>query len=172
MSNRGEVLEEMYVGKAYMLLKFGIGILGLFCGLMVSGGVFTALLALGLVPRFAGKTHTADHILTYESAVICGCIAGGLTEVLQMKVFLQELFYNAINVIFTSNLWMWISEFGISSGGFFAGCFVGCVALAIAEMLDSIPIFARRIGFRKGVGVAVIVVAIGKVVGSLMYFGL
>lgn len=155
-----------------MLIKFGIGILGLFCGLMVSGGVFTALLALGLVPRFAGKTHTADCILIYESAVIYGCILGGLAGTLKMKVFLQEILYSSINAIFASNLWMWISGFILSAGGFFAGCFVGCVALAIAEMLDSIPIFARRIQFKKGIGVTVLVVAIGKVIGSLVYFGM
>lgn len=155
-----------------MLLNLGIGILGIFCGLMVSGGVFTALLALGLVPRFAGKTHTADHILTYESAVIYGCIAGGLTGVLKLKFFLQEMLFDSINAILTSNLWMWITEPMISMSGFFAGCFVGCVALAIAEMLDSIPIFARRIQFKKGIGVTVLVVAIGKVIGSLVYFGM
>lgn len=153
-----------------MLQSLGIGILGLFCGLIVSGGVFTALLALGLVPRFAGKTHTADHILTYESAVVSGCIVGGLLGVLQIKDYLNAFLYES--PFFRSGLWVIITGGLLSGGGFFSGCFVGCVALAIAEMLDSIPIFARRIGFRKGVGVAVLAVAVGKVVGSLLYFGL
>lgn len=153
-----------------MLQSLGIGMLGLFCGLMVSGGVFTALLALGLVPRFAGKTHTADHILTYESAVVSGCIVGGLLGVLQIKDYLNAFLYES--PFFRSGLWVIITGGLLSGGGFFSGCFVGCVALAIAEMLDSIPIFARRIGFRKGVGVAVLAVAVGKVVGSLLYFGI
>ena len=34
--------------------------------------------------------------------------------------------------------------------------FIGCLALAIAEMLDSIPIFARRISFRHGLGWAIL----------------
>lgn len=153
-----------------MLQSLGIGILGLFCGLMVSGGVFTALLALGLVPRFAGKTHTADHILTYESAVVSGCIIGGLLGVLQIKDYLNAFLYES--PFFRSGLWVIITGGLLSGGGFFSGCFVGCVALAIAEMLDSIPIFARRISFRKGVGVAVLAVAVGKVVGSLLYFGI
>lgn len=153
-----------------MLQKMGIGILGTFCGLMVSGGVFTALLALGLVPRFAGKTHTAERILTYESAVVSGCIVGGLLGVLQIKENLNLFLYE--RPFFQSGLWEGITGGLLSGGGFFAGCFVGCVALAIAEMLDSIPIFARRIGFRKGVGIAVLVVSIGKVLGSLAYFGI
>ena len=42
--------------------------------------------------------------------------------------------------------------------------------LAIAEMLDSIPIFARRMKFRHGVGIVILCMAIGKTVGSLIYF--
>ncbi len=145
-----------------------ISILGIFCGLMVSGGVFTALLALGLVPRFAGKTHTADRILTYESAVVSGCIVGGLLGVLQVREYLDKILYNLS--LFQSVFWGTFTDCIMSAGGFFSGCFVGCVALAIAEMLDSIPIFSRRIGFRRGVGVAVLAVAFGKIVGSLLYF--
>ena len=54
--------------------------------------------------------------------------------------------------------------------GLFAGIFVGCLALAIAEMLDSIPILTRRIGFRHGLGLMVLSIAMGKAVGSLLYF--
>ncbi len=54
--------------------------------------------------------------------------------------------------------------------GFFAGMFVGCLALAIAEMLDSIPILTRRISFRHGLGLAITGMAAGKLAGSLLYF--
>ena len=54
--------------------------------------------------------------------------------------------------------------------GGYAGIFVGCLALAIAEMLDSIPIFTRRIGFRHGLGIVVLFMALGKMAGSFIYF--
>jgi hypothetical protein len=54
--------------------------------------------------------------------------------------------------------------------GFFAGIFVGCLALAIAEMLNSIPIFSRRTGFRHGLGIALLFAALGKMAGSIFYF--
>ena len=54
--------------------------------------------------------------------------------------------------------------------GLFAGMFVGCLAFAIAEMLNSIPIFARRIGFRHGLGIALLFAALGKMAGSIFYF--
>ncbi|MDY3657348.1 MAG: stage V sporulation protein AB [Lachnospiraceae bacterium] len=37
-------------------------------------------------------------------------------------------------------------------------------------MLDSIPIFARRISFRHGLGWAILGMAAGKLCGSLLYF--
>ena len=54
--------------------------------------------------------------------------------------------------------------------GLFAGMFIGCLALAIAEMLDSIPILTRRISFRHGLGLAIVSMALGKLFGSLVYF--
>lgn len=145
-----------------------ISVLGIAFGLMVSGGVFTALLALGLVPRFAGKTHTANHILTYESAVVWGCIFGGILSGFPIPELFEDYVYGL--QWFQGVWWPEIAKGIIGSSGFFAGCFVGCVALAIAEMLDSIPIFARRIGFVKGLGAAVLAVSVGKTVGSLIYF--
>ena len=34
----------------------------------------------------------------------------------------------------------------------------------------TIPIFSRRIGFRHGLGIAVLAMALGKAAGSLLYF--
>ena len=67
-------------------------------------------------------------------------------------------------------IWMTIAYFILAAGGLFSGMLVGCLALAIAEMLDSIPIFTRRISFRHGLGLVVLSMAIGKLVGSLFYF--
>lgn len=153
-----------------MLQDIKMAILGGVGGLMVSGGVFTALFAPGLVPRFAGKTQTAQYILKYEDAVILGCILGGILSIFPFERLWERAAF--MEPFFTSNIWRMIAGWGLSAAGFFSGCFIGCVALAIAEMLDSIPIFARRIGFRKGLGIAVLSVALGKIVGSLLYFGM
>ncbi len=147
-----------------------MGLLGATCGLMISGGVFTALLALGLVPRFAGKSHTANHILTYETAVVSGCVMGGVVSVFPVWEYLGNSLYRI--KFFDTTVWAVIADICMAGGGFYAGCFVGCLALAIAEMLDSIPIFARRIKFTEGLGIVIVMVAIGKTVGSLLYFAL
>ena len=51
-------------------------VLGASYGLLSAAGVFTVLVAVGLVPRFAGKTHTADKAVLYEEMVIFGTLTG------------------------------------------------------------------------------------------------
>ena len=48
--------------------------------------------------------------------------------------------------------------------------FFGCLSIALAEVLDGIPIFARRVKLKMGVSIAVLAVALGKIAGSLVYF--
>lgn len=127
-------------------------------GLLISFGMFTVLFVLGLIPRFAGKTHTADKIVLYEECVILGSVLGGV----------YSLYNSLLNV--SGYLGKEISIFILAVCGIFAGIFVGCLALAIGEMLNTIPIFARRIGFRHGLGLAITSMAIGKFAGSLYYF--
>lgn len=144
-----------------------LGVTGLAAGMSVSGGVFTTLLAIGLVPRFAGKTHTADHIFLYEEMVVLGTIAGGIVSIFFPFFTVSDWAKIAEPIRI---LYPYMSSAFLGIYGLFAGIFVGCLALAIAEMLDTIPIFARRIRFRHGIGIAILCMAIGKTVGSLIYF--
>ena len=155
-------------GLSWMFETVGMGLLGVCGGFMVSGGVFTALLVLGLVPRFAGKTRTAYKILTYESAAVYGCVIGGFLSALPVSMMISsgEIAPKIRDLLVGSG----ISLAVLIVGGFMAGCFVGCLALAIAEMLDSIPIFTRRVGFKEGIGITVLTMAVGKTFGSLVYF--
>ncbi len=148
-----------------------LGICGLSFGLLASAGVFTVLVSVGLIPRFAGKMHVADKVFALEEAVIFGTILGGFFSVFPQSGWISGFVLS--RQIFgagTARIWGWIGQGALALGGFFAGMFVGCLALAIAEMLNSIPIFARRVGFRHGLGVAIAGAAFGKMVGSLIYF--
>ena len=176
-----------------ILSKLLLAIVGLGAGILVSAGVFTVLLSVGLVPRFAGKTHTGGKVFLYEEMVVFGTLVGCLASVFPGAVifcreWLQErldaggenaAFRQAVpligNVFSKTALGeesaFWVLAFGAEAlTGLFAGIFVGCLALAIAEMLDSIPILTRRIGFRHGLGLMVLSIAMGKAVGSLLYF--
>ena len=54
--------------------------------------------------------------------------------------------------------------------GLFSGIFLGGWIMALAEMADIFPIFARRIRFQKGLSFTILCVAFGKAVGSLIYY--
>lgn len=148
--------------------SFFMVLVGLSAGILSSAGVFTVLAAVGLVPRFAGRTHTASKILLYEEMVVFGAVAGCLVSVYpeycQARAWVLEHFpgfragWRSLGVILQVVV-------GASSG-----VFVGCLALAIAEMLESIPILTRRMGFRHGLGWMILCVAAGKLAGAMIYF--
>ena len=149
-----------------------MAVLGASFGFIVSGGVFTVLISVGLIPRFAGKMHIAKHIFILEEMVVFGTLAGDFLSVFSDYGKLGEWVLS--NRIFggqaTEGVWHAAGNVLLILFGALSGIFVGCLALAIAEMLNTIPIFARRIGFRHGLGCAILAVALGKLVGSLIYF--
>lgn len=148
--------------------SFFLMFLGGSYGFLAAAGVFTVLVAVGLVPRFAGKTHTANRVILYEEMVVFGTITGGLItvfpEYFQVGASLQQ------NYPEMYRLWESLGQIMQAIFGLFCGMFIGCLALAIAEMLDSIPIFTRRISFRHGIGLAILSMAVGKLCGSLFFF--
>ena len=143
-----------------------LGFCGVSFGILAAAGVFTVLSAVGLIPRFIGNTHTAKKIWLYEDMVIAGTIVGGVAS-----IFSDLLPVGAWGEAYLpQNVWAVVSNGSLLIIGLFSGMFVGCLALAIAEMLDSLPIFTRRISFRHGLGLAILSMAIGKICGALYFF--
>lgn len=127
-----------------------MALIGLSAGSIVAGGLFGFVVSLGIVSDFADRTGTANRIGLYEDAVAVGGILGNL-------VLLYDIPLTAISPL--------LGVFGI-----FSGIFVGCWALALAEVLNVFPIFLRRINVTKGIGFIILGLAIGKVLGASAYF--
>lgn len=127
-----------------------MAIIGLACGFAVASGIFAFILSLGIVERMADVTHTAKHLKTYETIIFFGASLGNILSV-----------YN-----FNIN----IGKTGVATFGLFSGVFVGIMAIALVEILKSIPIMFRRANIRKGLGVVVLSIALGKAFGSLLQF--
>ena len=127
-----------------------MALIGLSAGSIVAGGLFGFVVSLGVVSDFADRTGTANRIRNYEDAVALGGIAGNLA-------LLYEIPLTAISPL--------LGVFGI-----FSGIFVGCWALALAEVLNVFPIFLRRINVTKGIEFIILGIAIGKVLGACAYF--
>ncbi|HKM33904.1 MAG TPA: stage V sporulation protein AB [Lachnospiraceae bacterium] len=153
----------MLLSLKYLLLIVS----GFSFGSVASAGVFTVLVAVGIIPRFAGKTHTSKKVLLYEDMVIAGTIVGCVLSIFERYFHFGDMLKNlgVPDQVITIGGTIIVVLFGLA-----AGMFIGCLALAIAEMLDSIPILARRVSFRHGLGVAVCAIAAGKFAGSILYY--
>ncbi|KAB1440533.1 stage V sporulation protein AB [Candidatus Galacturonibacter soehngenii] len=125
-------------------------IVGIGSGVAVSAGTFAAIAGIGIVPRFADRTHTAKHVLWYENCAIIGGILGNVIFLYQIKIPGRIIAL----IVF----------------GLFSGIFVGCMVMALAEILNVIPIFTRRIKVTSGLRFIIISIALGKIIGSWFQF--
>ena len=125
-------------------------IIGLASGALIAGAVFAFIVKVGLVSRLAQKTGTADRIIFYEEALIAGGIFGTIMGFVNFNINIGRPL-----MIF----------FGLLTGVFF-----GCLAVSLAETLNVIPIMARRANLKRGLAIFMVCLAMGKAIGSLVYF--
>lgn len=124
--------------------------IGLASGTAIAGGVFSFFVMIGLVPRLIQKTNTARYMMLYESIITVGGILAGITLLYPGTVPL--------------------GIFGDITAGFFSGIFVGCLAVALTEILNVFPILCRRTGLTRSIKWLLLATALGKTAGSLIYF--
>lgn len=128
-----------------------LGFIGLACGLSVASGSFAIAVKLGIIPQMASKSGTAKRIITYENATILGGISGNILSVFPMLSFpVGHLF---------------LALFGLG-----AGIFIGCMAVALAEIINAYPIMYRRMKLKIGMEWVLTTIALGKMSGCLFYF--
>ena len=125
-------------------------IIGLGSGVTVAGGVFALITTIDIVPRMADVTHTAKYVTSYEMAVLAGGVFGNHLSTFPISLSLP---------VWTVGLY-----------GLCSGIFVGCLAVALAEALNVTAIFTRRLRLHKGIALIICSMAIGKTLGSLLYF--
>lgn len=127
-----------------------LGFIGFSSGVIIAGGVVGLLIGLSIVARYAGITHTGRHIMLYEDATLAGTVLGTCFYLFQWKLPLGTPFL----ILY----------------GLFSGIFLGGWIMALAEMADVFPILARRIRLVKGIPFIIICIAVGKTLGSLLYY--
>lgn len=127
-----------------------LAVIGLSAGVIVASGLFSFIIELGVISDFADRTHTGKHILLYEDCVALGGILANIFWVFHISL-------PGGNVL--------AAVFGI-----LGGIFVGCWAMALAEMLNVFPIFIRRIKIIQSVPYLILGIAFGKTAGALIFF--
>lgn len=124
--------------------------IGLSAGVAVSGGLFSFIVELGVIADFADRTHTGDKVLFYEDCTALGGIMG--------------------NIIYVFHIGITAEDWGLGIFGIFAGIFVGCWAMALAEILNVFPVFMRRVRIVRYMSAFVISLAVGKGLGVCLFF--
>lgn len=128
-----------------------LGMVGVISGAAVAAGTFAFIMIIGVVPRLIGKCHRAAGTMCFENCIISGAVFGCIWSV-----------FSEMSIPFGK--WM-VSVYGLS-----AGIFVGCIAIALAEILNTFPIIFRRTHLKEGLFWVIFCLAIGKTCGSFYYF--
>lgn len=147
-----------------------LGFLSLAAGCAVSSGTFAFLLVIGVIPRMLRRTCLANRIFLIESIVSIGVIFGAVTSVFDWNTA-GSLITDYVDVkgVFAMVLFA-LSKAVIGIYGIAAGVFVGCIAAALAEILNTFPIIFHRIGIKRGLAWVMASMALGKALGALYYF--
>lgn len=140
-----------------MLLKSVFMIfVGLASGIGIAAGTFAFLLVIRVIPRMVQKAKLEHKIIYIENIVFRGIMFGTVLSLFSWK---EKWLFSILGKTL-------LTIFGMS-----AGIFVGCLAVALAEILDTFPIFFRRMHLKDEFGeVLLFMMALGKLVGSLFFF--
>ena len=127
-----------------------LGIIGISSGIVVAGSAAAFIISLGIVPRYAGITRTAHRVRLSEDVAMLGAVARDLC-----------CLYHGRLPFGSPGLAVW---------GLFSGILLGSWIIALGEVVDVFAIRARRLKIRQGTGWMICTMALGKTLGSLLFF--
>lgn len=119
-------------------------------GLAVGSGFVAFLTVLGIIPRLTQLTKTMKMIHWYEWAVVLGALAGALVSLQDIVLFLSKYL---------------LIPMGLATGVFF-----GLLAAALTEVLNVLPILAKRVGVDGKITILLMAIVLGKIFGSLFHW--
>jgi stage V sporulation protein AB len=122
-------------------------LIGLSGGVAVGGGFVAFITVLDIVPRLVQLTRTPRFVLFYEYAIIFGVVFFTWFDFRDGVFFLPRGFGGVI--------------------GLFMGVFVGMLAAALTEVVNVIPIMAKRLKMQVHLVYLIMAMTLGKVAGSL-----
>ncbi|GAA0135629.1 stage V sporulation protein SpoVAB [Paenibacillus sp. YSY-4.3] len=124
--------------------------LGLAGGIAVGGGIIALFIVLDVIPRLAQVTQSYDKVHWYEGAMVSGALVGTVADFYQLHMH---------------GPWL-ISGFV----GLLNGIFIGMLAAALTEVLNVLPILAKRLRMQRYLLGLLLAMVFGKVAGSLFEF--
>jgi stage V sporulation protein AB len=124
-----------------------LAVIGLAGGLAVGSGMVAFLIVLNVLPRLAQITRSYRNTRPFEAAVTWGAVVWTLADFFDWRIHFPPA--------------------GAAVFGLFAGCFVGMLAAALTEVINVLPILAKRLRMEKYIHRLLMAMIFGKVLGSL-----
>jgi stage V sporulation protein AB len=128
-----------------------LALVGLSSGFVVAAAMFALIATIGLLSRLAQVTRSAWAIRWYEDCFVAGAILGNAIYIYRWSVPAGKPLFLGI-------------------AGVFIGSYIGCFIGALAEIVNVFPILFHRIHLRQGLKALIWALAIGKVIGGIVYF--
>jgi stage V sporulation protein AB len=125
----------------------GVIFLGLASGLAVGSGFVAFLTVLGVIPRLTQLSKTMKMIQHYEWAVVIGALTGIMASLRDPVLGTSAYFLIPL--------------------GLTGGIFVGMLAAALTEVLNVLPILAKRIRLDGKIILLIMAIVLGKIFGSI-----
>ncbi len=131
-----------------VLQKSFVVVLGISGGIAVGSGLVALLIVFDLIPRLAHLANAFRMSAWFESAIITGTLYWTLADFLDFQILIPSRLLQA-------------------GAGFLDGIFIGMLAAALTEVMNVIPILAKRLKLAKYTIALVMAMILGKMAGSL-----
>ncbi|AZN43711.1 stage V sporulation protein AB [Paenibacillus albus] len=125
-----------------------VAVLGFAGGLGVGSAFVALLIVLDIIPRLAQIAYAFRKSIWFETAVMSGAVFWSLADFLEWRLWLPRTVTLAII-------------------GTFDGIFVGMLGAALTEVMNVLPILAKRMRLSRYMVGLVMAMVLGKVTGSL-----
>lgn len=133
---------------------FVLSLIGLSAGGVVACGLCALLSSVNIITRLASRTETQNRVRIYERAVLFGATLSYFIFIIQPKFNFGKVDSMIILGII----------------GIFFGIFVGSLAISLAESLDAFSVMFRRIKIKENIKYIILALALGKLIGNIIYF--
>lgn len=133
-----------------MMMKLFLLFIAFGGGVTVGSAAAAFIALLEVVPRLVQISNTRNHIKTYEYTLTFGFVLFSL-------IYFSEFHLN-------------LNEYMVIPAGFLYGTFIGIFSSALAEVLNVIPILAKKFKLRDNLKYVIYTLMAGKVAGSIFYW--
>lgn len=123
--------------------------IGFSSGIMIGASYVALLVIFDLIPRLAQVARAYHKATALQLALVCGAIGFSMFDMLNIQLHFSSTVFQLI-------------------AGTFNGIFVGMLAAALAEVMNVLPIIAKRLKLVQAISPLMLAMVCGKVVASLV----